>query len=98
MGCVLKSKRIKTLGTENYVETGKTEWTGQVYLRKKANSILCELFVKGTVLSKDTIGLTSFLAPVRNGKFFLPLCMRNMFKNGYIIDDSMNNKVIIEQA
>jgi hypothetical protein len=97
---IATSRKIKTLGTDNYMDCGKTEWSGQVHLRKKSNgSIICELFTKGiTVLSKDTIGLTSFLAPIRDGKFFLPLCMRSMFKSGYIIDDSMSNKVIIEQA
>jgi hypothetical protein len=97
---VATSRRIKTLGEDNYMDCGKTEWSGQVHIRKtNDDTIICELFTKGiTVLSKDTIGLTSFLAPIRDGKFFLPLCMRSMFKRGYIIDDSMGSKVIIEKA
>lgn len=96
---VLKPRRLKTLGTDNCIDSGKREWTGKVFLRKKVdNSIICELFTDNTAVSKDTIGLTSFIISIINGKFFLPLCMRRLFKNGYIVDDSMANKVIIEQA
>ena len=96
---IATTRKIKTLGTDNYMDCGKTEWTGHVYIRKLSNTaICCELLTADTTQRpKDSLGLTSFLALVTDGTFFLPLCLRSMFRNGYVVDDN-DRYVIVKQA